>query len=431
MKFHAKLTLTAVLMLLVMNSSDISAQTSIEDLIAHPEYTGGVHLNYPEPSGKPTKAPKGYKPFFINHIARHGSRYLVWEPNYTQPLEALRKADSLGVLTPLGKDVLGRCEAVWEEAHDRIGELTPLGVLQHRGVAERMYRNYPSVFSKGAHVVARSTTVPRCMLSMMACCDRLKELEPTLDMTKTASGRDALHIASTGRKYTEYKRTHKSSEKVAAFFKEHRNSERFVASLISDKAYADTAVNGQALMTNLFATAYIQQDCPKPVELMDIFTNQERIDMWQCGNLGFYINNGPSPESEGMNRFSQMALLRDFIHTADDAIENGGVAASLRFSHDSYILPFTNTLMLSDCSGEASEPEDLYKVWCDFKVCPMCANVQMIFYRNKAGNVIVKFLHNENEVGIPVETDMYPFYNWSDVKAFYQKEYDYDNDQSL
>lgn len=406
----------------------LNAQTTMEELMAHPEYTGGVHLNYPAPAGPVTKAPKGYKPFYVNHIARHGSRYLVWEPNYTQPLETLRKADSAGVLTPLGKDVLRRCEEVWEDAHDRIGELTPLGVQQHRGVAERMYKHYPEVFKKGSSIVARSTTVPRCMLSMMAFCDRLKEFDNTLVISQSASARDASSIAHVNKKYTDFKKEQKGiGQRQMAFRARHKHPERLMSTLFADKAYADTMVKDTLLMDNLFCIAFIQQDCPRPVELFDIFTKEELIDLWKCGSYGFYMNCGPDPLSEGMNRFSQVSLLRDFIQTADRAIEAGEVAVDLRFSHDSYVLPFTNTLMLSDSNGATSDPEEVFLKWCDFKACPMCANVQMIFYRNKAGHVIVKFLHNENEVGIPVETDMYPFYDWEEVKAFYQKEYDYEN----
>ena len=29
-------------------------------------------------------------------------------------------------------------------------------------------------------------------------------------------------------------------------------------------------------------------------------------------------------------------------------------------------------------------------------------------------------MHNENEVHIPVETDMFPYYKWEDVERFYR-----------
>ena len=49
----------------------------------------------------------------------------------------------------------------------------------------------------------------------------------------------------------------------------------------------------------------------------------------------------------------------------------------------------------------------------------MAANVQWIFYKNEAGDILVKILHNEEPVSIPVKTDIAPFYRWNDVRDFY------------
>lgn len=51
----------------------------------------------------------------------------------------------------------------------------------------------------------------------------------------------------------------------------------------------------------------------------------------------------------------------------------------------------------------------------------MASNVQAVFFKNKAGDVIVKFMLNEREVSIPAKTDMYPFYRWEDARAALQK----------
>ena len=49
----------------------------------------------------------------------------------------------------------------------------------------------------------------------------------------------------------------------------------------------------------------------------------------------------------------------------------------------------------------------------------MAANVQIVFFRNADNDVIVKFMHNEREQPVPVKTDIYPFYHWKDVEAYY------------
>ena len=35
----------------------------------------------------------------------------------------------------------------------------------------------------------------------------------------------------------------------------------------------------------------------------------------------------------------------------------------------------------------------------------------------------MKVLHNEKEVRVPVPTDIFPFYHWSDFKRFYSSKY--------
>lgn len=51
------------------------AQASLEEIAATPGKAGGVYYAYPEPEILQTPAPAGYKPFYISHYGRHGSRY--------------------------------------------------------------------------------------------------------------------------------------------------------------------------------------------------------------------------------------------------------------------------------------------------------------------------------------------------------------------
>ncbi len=46
-----------------------------EQLKAHPEYLDGTDFLCPTGPAVLTKAPKGYKPFYISHYGRHGARY--------------------------------------------------------------------------------------------------------------------------------------------------------------------------------------------------------------------------------------------------------------------------------------------------------------------------------------------------------------------
>ena len=117
-------------------------------------------------------------PFYISHFGRHGSRFLLEETEYTEVLGLMEKAEAADALTPLGKDALQRLRRVYEEAEGHAGDLSPLGIRQHRGIAERMYGAYPEVFADGRTISARSSVILRCAMSMAAFGDRLKEHNP-------------------------------------------------------------------------------------------------------------------------------------------------------------------------------------------------------------------------------------------------------------
>jgi hypothetical protein len=78
-------------------------------------------------------------------------------------------------------------------------------------------------------------------------------------------------------------------------------------------------------------------------------------------------------------------------------------------------------LELEGCCPRLSvdDTENLHKHWQDFNITSMAVNVQMVFYRNKQGDVLVKLLHNEKEVLLPFESDLAPYYRWEDFRRYY------------
>lgn len=114
---------------------------------------------------------------------------------------------------------------------------------------------------------------------------------------------------------------------------------------------------------------------------------------------------------------------------ADRVIRDSKPALTLRFSHDSSVLPLAYLIGLKETLGGRPDPKDLYKSISIDKVIPMAANIQIIFYRKAvpepaegpgSDDILVKFLLNENETSIPVKTDVAPYYHWSDVKRFWE-----------
>ena len=102
-------------------------------------------------------------------------------------------------------------------------------------------------------------------------------------------------------------------------------------------------------------------------------------------------------------------------------MEGGAVSADLRFGHDGNLMTFVSLLQFEGCDVVESDPEKIAQAWPLYRITPMAANIQLVFYRKKAADdVLVKFLYNEREVRIPVASDLAPYYRWNDVRDFYR-----------
>ena len=161
--------------ILVLVQDISNAQTTKEEIFTSLEKSGGVNFAYPYHANKLTAAPKGYLPFYISHFGRHGSRYLTNENDYFSVLNLFKSAEHSNNLTSLGKEALKRIEKICDSVKGKAGQLTPLGISQINNIAQRMYKNYPNVFSDGAKITAVSTTVERCIKSMNIFSSQLQQ----------------------------------------------------------------------------------------------------------------------------------------------------------------------------------------------------------------------------------------------------------------
>lgn len=400
----------------------VSAQTTFEEISADLNKAGGVYLAYPKVEAKQTPAPKGYKPFYVSHYGRHGSRYLLGDRDYLWIIQLMQKADSVNGLTPLGKDVLKRLTLVWQEVQGRAGDLTPLGVRQHQGIAERMTKNFPEVFRGKRSVSARSTVVYRCAMSMAAFGDRLKGLNPQLDISYEMSEKYMSYLNYHTDRSNAFTHGEKGPwvEEYRKFEEQQVKPDRLVNTLFSNADFIRCEVNPNNLMWGLYWIAVDMQDIETPVSFYDIFTAREMFDLWQCVNYRFYIGNANPLASKGIVMANAKSLVENIIESADAAIKDHSIAATLRFGHDGNVIPLLALLQIENFDVAVAGPSEVYKYWCDFKATPMASNVQIVFFENKKGDVLVKFLHNEKEVHIPVKTDNWPYYHWNEVRDYYQ-----------
>ena len=66
-----------------------------------------------------------------------------------------------------------------------------------------------------------------------------------------------------------------------------------------------------------------------------------------------------------------------------------------------------------------SDIDKLAENWQPHKFITMASNMQFVFYRSKkSADVLVRILHNENDMTLPIESTTAPFYKWEDVKKY-------------
>ena len=399
----------------------LSAQTAKEEIFADIYRSASNYYAYPTPTGKLTPPPAGYKPFYLSHYARHGSRYLIHPKTYEKPLATMREAESNNVLTPTGKRLLSTLDSIADMAKLRYGELTPLGARQHKGIAERMYKNFPEVFKGQAQVDARSTVVIRCILSMMSECMQLKVMNPQLQFKNDASYHDMYYMNNDDEHLKAQRNTDEVTAAKAAFRKEHLHPERLMKSLFNNADYIKWKVDADGLMSDLFSLAANMQSHDTNTELYSLFTKEECYDMWQLGNVSWYISHGPSPLTKGRMPYLEANLLENILNTADTCIVKKENSATLRFGHESCELPLVCLMELNDYAYQTTDLNSLADTWRNYRIFPMACNIQLVFYRKKENDdVLVKVLLNEQEAKLPVESDLAPYYHWKDVETYYR-----------
>lgn len=380
-----KFFVSVLLLVCVGSSGQMIGQSLEEQFTSTPGKSGGVYFAYPSPDTVIlTSPPTGYKPFYISHYGRHGSRYLLSDNDYLRLIKMLEKADSAQMLTDIGLNLLSRSREIWEEAKGHTDELAPLGKRQHRGIAERMLQSYPEVFAQHGQITARSTTSLRCVLSMFAFCERIKELNSEIYINWNTSKKDMFYLNWHSDEYNTLKKDPEGWMKDFRKFcsRPGLDPTRFVSQIIRDTAYFHrNHEDPRMLMTAVYDVASDLQDMETELRMYDLFTPSELVECWRNGNAWFYYSDANAKANKGMSLSSCRHLVNNIIEQADSAIAGKGDIATLRFGHDGNIIPLAACLHLKNCDACIEDAFRIEDVWRNYEVSPMAANIQLVFYK--------------------------------------------------
>ncbi len=409
--------LTFIVMCISASSQGLSP---LEQLKQNPRKAYGTDYPYQQDVTTLTKAPKGYKPFYISHYARHGSRY-YWNDKLYKELDTLLTiAQEKQLLTAEGEAFRKKFMAARDELVTGATELTQLGWDQHQEIARTMYDRFEPVFKKGGNVLAVSSLSGRCVMSMSAFCQELVQCNPKIEIREQSS-RFTLDAVVPDDRQNPHRVTY---PKAKPRYEQHRDQ---------FKGYAERKAKGLAVVARVFTST---EGLPINVgqiaeDLMNLYTSlpnighegmmgtilsdEEVASVWETNNLGSYSWVFGSKNVV-------IPILRDIISKADAAIEGSSDhIADLRFGHDSYIGPLTVQLGINGADKDPEDPYEVKNCYQNWQTCKAC-NIQLVFYRSKRqGDILVKCLLNGCEAALPVQTEQYPYYKWSDFRDFYTK----------
>ncbi len=409
----------------VTSAYQFYAQSAFTELRYNQRLSAGNYMAYSESSNcVQTPAPAGKYPFYISHYGRHGSRYHSKMRNYDLPWEVLSAADSQNKLTPLGKEVLKQIAQMREEAENRWGELTPLGIQQQRDIIKRMKDRFPQVFAGQAHVDAKSTVIGRSILSMETALLQLLSMNPLLHVTHDASYLYMYYLDEDDKALTVLRQDSLAQQVFRHFVKQHDTGNQFLTRLFNDTEYIHQLKDVDAFSDLLFKLASTQQNTlmRDTSQLYRIYSNEEIYQYWLRDNAWWYVNYGAYTLNGGHQPYTQRNLLRKLIEDADSCIQQEKSCVQLRYGHDVVIMPLVCLLDLNGYGLATDNLEELVeKEWINYKAIPMAANLQIVFYRKDATDtdIVFKVLLNECEATLPLESDIKPYYHWSDFRKYY------------
>lgn len=408
--------LTTIITLLIAGS--LSAQnapnTVTED---HFSVMANLRPYFPYGGGRESYKLKGYKPIYISHFGRHGSRYLA-NPKYLNPAyESFSAAKAQGILTEQGLLLYKALDAIYQEHQGMFGELAPLGAREHRGVASRMYAREEKVFTSKDRTKVRciSSVYTRCVLSMANFTEELSSHAPSLDVSYLVGKKynDAYMNA-----HSEYFFKPEAIKIIDSLKVAHLRPEDLLSPFVTDiqKLKELSPTNLYEVQMSLyfawgiaFNLDYLGQDLTPYIPMEHIAA---------CGaieNAYRFATVGVPAEFRQHAKLPGQRLLDDIVAKADDALRtDSDVAADLRFAHDSGLLPMCALLGVEGFPTYSID--EAHKNWNMAEIVPMCANLQMVFYKGK-NDILVRIMLNEKVANLPAMTPVHGiYYRWNDIR---------------
>ena len=250
------------------------------------EYAG-TSLPYPSPGEQAVyQVPDSLEVVYIDHVGRHGARFLS-KASYTQDM--LKFLDSEGPLTAAGVKLRALCHRLDSVTAGRYGALDSIGMVEQTGIGDRMSRRGAEALRQLDSVTAIASYVPRCVMSMDICSHAVIWNHPKTEMRQGSGPRynRLVRFFDTDSAYIAYDRSNEWKlvwEKYDAKVSPVNAVRRLIpaGNAVSDKKQRKMA----RVMYKIVAGANAVFG---DVDWRAFYTPQEYRRAWQSENLRHYL----------------------------------------------------------------------------------------------------------------------------------------------
>lgn len=409
--------------LAVLMSFDTTGQNAKDMIYSNPFRAGGVYYMYDFNTPQLSPAPEGFVPSYITHYGRHGARYLYLESQNDRVLNTFVTLYENGKLTEYGEDVFRRVKQHYEQTHYHEGDLSRIGWEQHFNNGKLMYDAYPEVFTCEPEIIAKSTLVPRCIMSMGAFCSGLFCRDSNLNISQESS-RIYLPALNPHANENPFRTENSSDEdrysrkdpwggRLSEFTAAKLDATSFASKITSDVSFLTSIRKPYSFMTDMYNFVLNMQCTDTGVNLMDVFTSDELYALWQVDNYMYWVENGPCAKRD-------MPAALDIVNMAEADIKENHPVVRLRFGHDSVLLSILSILGVNGMDAVPNEADGIEKVWQNYNV-PMGATFYLVFYRsNQSSDILFKAVLNGKEATLPIKAVTGPYYNWAEYLEYFR-----------
>lgn len=412
------------------------AQTVADEVLADIRRAAGMHYALPlTETPHDTPPPEGKRPFYINHYGCPSSYYLERPEYYDDPYLTLSRADSLGKLTPLGRQTLQKVALLRKEAKGRTGELTAAGKRQTREMARQLAQRLPEVFVDSTYIDGRSIVQNHCLLTLGEAVLELSRCHQPMRVHISASHRSQPWMSAQDKELEALRDDSLTMSIYNAFAARWApNDWQLMTKLFNDAGYAKT-IDATALSRQLFDLAGSTQytETAEDLSLFELFTTDDLHRHWMRRNAWAYIRYGGCSLTSGRLPYIQRRPLWNLIHQGDSMMKLERPVVHLRYTNETTVMSLACLLELLPESADAVSDVHGFGVqtacldslealgWADYRIAPLGGSVMLVHYRSSLSDrdPLVRVLLNGRDARLPITTNCYPYYHWKDVKRYY------------